>query len=75
MLDPKVVSEAMDYIISQLEDARLLIYDLGDTTDEPDETPRSVKAAGDLGRAVGAARAVRMQCDAESRPKTREVSG
>lgn len=73
MLDPKTVAEAMDYIVGLLRSVDLPMPDSGE--DEGRDAMKLVRSYTALGRAMGAAEAIRMQCVAESRPKMREVSG
>lgn len=74
MLDPKVVAEAMDYIVEQIEESQRLAYTLHDDDDDVDDMLNMIHSNGELGKAIGAAKAVRMQCEAEGRPNMREVS-
>lgn len=74
MLDPKVVAEAMDYIVEQIEESQRLAYTLHDDDDDVDDMLNMIRSNGELGKAIGAAKAIRLMCEAEGRPKMREVS-
>lgn len=71
MLDPKAVAETMDYITDLLGSVELPM-----PAPDEDGGRAAMKFTWDftaLGRAVGAAKAIRLLCEAEGRPKTRGV--
>lgn len=74
MLDPKAVAEAMDFIVEQIEKSQRLACTPHED-DDVDDILAMVQSSNALGNAIGAAKAIRLLCDAEGKPKTREVSG
>lgn len=71
MLDPKAVAEAMDYIVDLLRSVDLPMPDPGE--DEGRDAMKLVRNYTALGRAMGAAEAIRMQCKAEGRPTPNDM--
>lgn len=71
MLDPKTVAEAMDYIVEQAEKSHQLAYTLHDDDDDVDDILAMVQSSNALGNAIGAAKAVRLLCEAEGKSTMR----
>lgn len=67
MIDPKVTAEVMDCIIESL--TRVCCMAFGGTVDDPEA--EMMKVATELGNAIGAATAVKLQCEQEGKPKMR----
>lgn len=67
MVDPKAVAEAMDYVIEHVTRA------YGMACGEPADDHEAVLArvAAELGYAIGAATAVKLQCERAGKPTMR----
>ena len=70
MLDPKAVAEAMDYIVERIEASGSFLI-ANDSDDLDRRLMNATRFGVATGEAVGAAKAVRLLCEAEGKPVTR----
>lgn len=67
MMAPQAVAEAMEYIIEHVSNAYSMTF--WSTVDDPDV--EMTRIATELGSVIGAATAVKLQCEQTGKPKTR----